>query len=104
MMTNEQQIEEIMDWFDFRRVHTAMVALGWEWSSSDGVPSEAELRSHARAYLREVAVKGEASKTGFYKTGSGGFMATRYESGELGLEFILEEWVVEFVEDEEVPF
>ena len=75
-MTLQDQIDRIMDNFDFNRVHRMMVAEGREWVCT-GVPDESELRSAARRHLREAA--GPARMCG-----SGGFLAIN-EDGVLQL-------------------
>ncbi len=70
----EAQIDDIIEEFDFTRVHVAMTALDWQWQTTTGngyeVPSIAKLKSMARVLLRE-SVK-EVS------VGSGGFHARYY--------------------------
>lgn len=97
-MTAEHQelIDEIMDNFDFDKVHKAMEALDWEWVK-DGydkdkpmleqmsVPDVSTIRRQARRHLKEV-IEGN-----LYAVGTGGLKATWHE-GVLSLEFILAEW------------
>jgi hypothetical protein len=86
-----EQIDEIMDWFDFEKVAKAMEALDWSWASScEKTPTPPELRVRARGLLKEaVAKKGRRA--------TGGFWAA-YEEAEdgvgLSLSFRLEEWAV----------
>ena len=63
----QNQIDEIMDNFDFRRVHEMMKAVNWTWG--DDVPEEPELREEARRLLKETIRKD------LYCCGTGGFMA-----------------------------
>ena len=86
-MTHEEQIEEIMDYFNFDRVNKVMVALGWAWSSLNGVPEKAELRQRARELLRSVA-KDKHSIC----HATGGFHASKDEWGNLSLQFVVAEW------------
>lgn len=52
----EKMIEDIMDEFNFARVHKAMVALDWKWAlPSNSIPSIDELRKEAERLLRNVA-------------------------------------------------
>ena len=71
----QQQIDDIMDTFDFEKVHAWMEHDEWGWSSYDSsvtaVPSVFEIRRSARDLLKQAA------SSGFYSTG--GFTATRYE-------------------------
>ena len=62
----QKQIEEIMDNFNFARVHKMMVAVRWTWSGV-GIPCEAELREEARDRLRRAAKdKAEIESGGFF--------------------------------------
>jgi hypothetical protein len=68
----QEQIDEIMDTFDFGRVHDAMTLLDWCWDIGEHahIPDEAELRKCARRLLREAV----DSKY----TATGGFTAVRH--------------------------
>ena len=81
------QIDEIMDYFDFEEVHTAMQALGWTWVNK-GIPSTAEIRQQARGMLKAVASGKE------WCASTGGLRATN-QDGILSLEFILTHWETE---------
>jgi hypothetical protein len=86
-------IDEIMDNFDFERVHQCMTALDWTWHDSDGVPDKATLRRSARRLLRGCVARGGG--------GSGGFQThIDREEGSLSLSFVVEEWDA-YKEDEE---
>jgi hypothetical protein len=89
-MDYEAQIEEIMDWFDFRKVAETMKALKWEWLTEDGmqVPSESEIRQYARQQLKYVV----RNKVRY--TACGGFLA-RNDDGYLSLAFQVSEWQIE---------
>ena len=50
----ERMIEDVLDNFDFQKVHNAMVALNWTWLDK-GVPSVENLREQARDLLRSSA-------------------------------------------------
>lgn len=72
------QGQDIMERFDFNRVHIAMQALNWGWRG-DGVPSIPQLKATAQQLL-DYAILGydgldaEARKFG-YTTATGGFEA-----------------------------
>jgi len=88
-MTEEQRkaVDNIMDWFDFERVHKTMRALRWEWiGAEEKIPCQGEIRERARQLLTD-AIQSEMS------IGSGGLQVT-YIPGEgfLKLEFIVSEW------------
>jgi len=53
----ETMIDEIIERFNFERVHIAMNALDWQWCTTKGnghaVPTLVELKAMARHLLRE---------------------------------------------------
>ena len=67
----QEQIDEIMDSFDFQKVHKIMEAINWRWHE-EGVPDVYSLRTLARKHLKEA---GEIKGT----SGSGGFTANYTE-------------------------
>ncbi len=85
-MKYQEQIDEIMDWFDFDKVHETMTKLNWTWRD-EGVPKVQELRAAARRHLREVANNGDD----YWGSACGGFRAERHEDM-LRLMFIVSEW------------
>lgn len=84
-------IDDVIDKFNFEKVHVAMVALDWGWHTTEGnglaVPSVAKLKACARHLLRE-AINHKCVATG-------GFVA-RYlpkvddEPEQFTLQFIVE--------------
>ena len=102
-----KMIDEIMDEFNFARVHKAMVALDWKWASSKSyIPSMDDLRETAERLLRGAAesrlgdYKGEHWELGIIND-TGGFQATAYCDEDktkiiaLDLSFVLEHWDTE---------
>ena len=82
----ERQVEEVLDAFDFERVHRVMESLSWTWANLDRVPTRAELASEARRLLAELD-----GSPGVH--GSGGLRASYKDDGTLSLKFILcESW------------
>jgi len=77
---NKNEIDEILDEFDFEIVHRTMKALNWKWSDLDDVPSIGDLRRQARELLLDLI------KHGYYCTGTGGLFAYRM-SDVVGLRF-----------------
>jgi len=72
----QDQIDEIMDWFEFEKVHEAMVATQWKWYDGDnefGVPTLQQLKKKARSLLRTVAEAKEPD----YISATGGFYARK---------------------------
>ena len=87
--TKEDLINEVLDNFDFDKVHKAMTALEWKWygfqEDTLEVPSIARLIRTAEKYLSQ-AYDGLAKNewnSNEYMTASGGFeaWAKRYPAG-----------------------
>jgi len=65
-ITLEDQMNEIMDWFDFSRVRRMMAAVGWKWGSSNTSPEVGELRASARTLMKcAIECQGISSTGGF---------------------------------------
>ena len=90
MITQKQQelIDDIMDNFDFEKVHKVMTFLNWKWAMLDGyaIPSISDIRSRARDRLKTVLLE----KYGYCE--SGGLVARKYDDGTISLEFKIESW------------
>lgn len=104
MITPSQQdkIEEIMDEFNFHRVHLVMEYLEWKWNDTTGVPSAGDIRRTARRLLNALALKPAKSGPWEHSTATGGLSATRWgDTDEYGswenfsLEFVVEDWRTE---------
>lgn len=78
----QEQIDEIMDSIDFRKIHEYMVSQNWEWTSTQGIPEEYDLRKHVRYELRRLANSPSSSFNG------GGFYLTKREGVEEGKPWI----------------
>lgn len=78
-----EQVDNIMENFNFTRVHETMVRLDWKWSTDKGlqVPSISDLKVTARRVL--TGVDGISS---FYLS-TGGFVASVDRWGILNLSF-----------------
>ena len=64
----QEQIDEIMDTFDFEGVHEWMEHSQWVWATLDGasrVPDIYEIRAEARNRLKQAAKTGFACAGGF---------------------------------------
>jgi len=60
----QEQIDEIMDSFEFEKVHKIMKVLNWEWHEQ-GVPDIYLLRTAARKHLKSAAeINGTSSSGG----------------------------------------
>lgn len=83
-------VNDILDRFDFARVHRVMVATRWTWHKTENgegkVPTIADLRRAARTYVNFVY----ASRDPEAYISSGGFVARKDSDGCLILEFVVE--------------
>ena len=81
----QEQIDEVMDSFDFASVEKIMAALDWKWATGEGnkneIPDEYEIRRSARNRMRDAATAGYSS--------SGGFSARLIEGVENGKAWLL---------------
>ena len=99
MKTRDEFLEakdEILDEFDFQKLHTAMMAVGWEWyfdKENYGVPNVRTLVREAEILLLRVIDKrlNEGAKN--TTVGTGGFNAW-VEGDTIGLNFTIESWTV----------
>jgi len=83
-----EAIGNIMDNFDFDKVHEVMSLLKWEWvGTENGVPSKSELRSEARRLLK-MAIN---DKT---RVSTGGFEVDYINDGDgfVELKFVVSQW------------
>lgn len=90
MSATDNQINAILDRFDFDRVHRAMVALDWRWHKTEEGPNCVPSRVDLRRAAREMLAWAASQKTGGYH-GSGGFVARSYPDGDLCLTFEVED-------------
>lgn len=93
-------VEEIMDNFEFEKVHEVMDALKWEWVDGNGhfrVPSEKELRRRASEMLYQTinsyltGIMGGEDINDPARISSGGFECT-FDGESLNLNFVLADW------------
>ncbi len=87
----EKMVAEVMEEFDFDRLHRVMVYLDWKWDIGDGemtIPSIYRLINKAERLLRDVAQ--HYGDEEFHSCCSGGFMA-HLDGETLTLQFILSE-------------
>ena len=84
MLTEKQQevIDEIMDNFDFEKVHKAMTALDWKWGK--GIPDVWELKKSARRLLKTSIEENTC-------IGTGGFLVDK-DGDYISLKFVVAEW------------
>jgi hypothetical protein len=78
---------EILENFDFKKVHDAMLALKWEWYQYHGIPTIDIIKTEAEKLLDECINNSEKK----ISISTGGFTVRKYKHG-LSLKFIVEEW------------
>lgn len=101
----QQKIDNIMDCFDFNKVHDTMEHLNWKWVSTRGeVPDIIDLKQCARKLLNDVVdqyinnrICGD-EQSQVFGISTGGFKAELYYEI-LNLSFILESWDEENILD-----
>jgi hypothetical protein len=102
--TKQEQIDEIMDNFDFNKVAKVMDFLDWKWFLNGyRVPEESEIRKKVRQHLAEAfdCGQGQGRK---YTLCTGGFVCS-YDPqySELSLTFELDGWA-SYPTEESEPF
>lgn len=88
----ERMIMDVLNEFDFRKVHDVMCATNWKWACNDGefrIPNLYDLIKNAEFLLRTIIQKYGTGK--FTYLCSGGLKASLDEDDYLRLEFIVEE-------------
>lgn len=94
-------INEVLAWFDFTRVHKAMVALNWTWAGQ-GTPDISELKESAMQRMNEAIKQAVDKKNTEHQdvgwiSSSGGLKATawrdeNYNLARIQLEFVVSDW------------
>lgn len=64
-MTLQEHIDDVMDWFDFEKVHKMMKAVDWKWGSIEGVPDIPDLRQFVRKAMKKAYEQGHYITGGF---------------------------------------
>ena len=84
MTDYQDDIDDLIDNFDFDRVETVMQALDWKWANPEShpsVPTVPQMRKTARNLLREAAKMAIKTNQG-YSVATGGFFARVLEPKE----------------------
>lgn len=85
----QDKIDEIMDNFDFEKVHKTMDVLEWTWAG-EGVPEVPSLRARARQLLKEACFI--ENKSNYSMCSTGGFEAI-CKVLDYDIENAIEDWV-----------
>ena len=98
----KDDIDYILDNFDFERVKIVMDCLEWYWFDLDEVPSIGHLRKTARELLKEVLTKGIKNNKDFFQS-TGGFEVKYFKSDNLlELSFVVEDYSnIDLIEERE---
>lgn len=82
----QNAIDDIMDNFNFEKVHNAMILMDWKWGYIDEaeVPELSELKKTARTLLKHVTADCKVCSTG-------GFEA-RNDNNVISLRFMIADW------------
>lgn len=89
----QDDIDSILDEFNFEKVHQTMQALDWHWIGNPDIPTIGELRREARKRLKEAIESYKKHPEQGGRFNCGGFEATAYPDGYLRLAFVVSEWV-----------
>lgn len=78
-MELEKKADDIMNYFNFEKVHNYMVETDWRWYQGEKmvVPSLEEIRAHSRSLLTQAIWHGDDVTL----VGSGGFTAYKMPWG-----------------------
>ena len=86
----QEQIDEIMDTFDFEKVYQVMRTMGITWGD-EITPSVIEIKKAARRLLKDVFLLLESGHVAVVAASFGGFRAEMdRNTGTISLEFVLE--------------
>jgi hypothetical protein len=98
-MKLDEQIDTIMDEFDFDRVLEIMAACNWGWSTGEGdeteIPSGNEIRKTARRMLKQTVEEKHSLMS------SGGFTVMKIR-GRLYLFFGVDSTSIEFADNDNI--
>ncbi len=87
-LNKQNQIQEILDNFDFNKVQSVMQHLNWKWSmgpNNYAIPTIENLVDMATQLLKDA----EAASDDPFIVGCGGFEAEK-SGGDLNLKFVIE--------------
>ena len=87
----KKAIREIMEEFDFEKVHKVMLILNWWWADTGKPPTVGELRERAEELLTHTA-EVITGQYGFYSTIGGLEVYSNSVDKIIKLSFIAAEW------------
>jgi hypothetical protein len=77
-MKTDEQIEIILEDFNFEVVETVMRLIDWKYNGSENSPTVIELRALAKKCLKKSAEEGHYSQGGFEADYVGGILELRF--------------------------
>ena len=86
----KENIDKIINNFDFEKVHEVMNFLGWEWHPLNKVPSIDELKKQARELLEQICAEPD-----IHNISTGGFEVILHRDI-LTLKFVIEECFITY--------
>jgi len=90
-VSTDDEIWNVLETFDWERVHFVMTQLNWYWAGSELAPTISELRTEARRLLK-LCVEGSRESNNCFTVAAGGFEAQADVDGDvthLSLKFVL---------------
>lgn len=94
----QNDIDTIMDCFNFEKCHEVMTFLNWKWHDTNGVPEVYELRRHARRMIRDAVENTVRTGESQWFSECGGFYVQVFNKTEddpkirISLRFTLSSW------------
>jgi hypothetical protein len=85
----QEQIGEIFENFDWKRVFHHMTKANWTWASTCSVPDIPNMKRVANDLLSRLATSGKDVRS----TATGGFRAYWFKPGTLALMFLIEDYI-----------
>ncbi len=95
MKTLEEHVDEMMECFDFEKVHRVMTMLDWKWTMIGAVPGIPDLRKQVRELMRRLWNSDNQS------VATGGFVVRLYREenwARFSVAFEVTDWVSEDAE------
>lgn len=90
----KKKLQELLDEFDFERVHDTMDALGWHWADVDGIPEKEDMIPLVRSLYDTIENRVLNGEYAFCATGGFRLTFNPEEDNELNLVFEAETYSV----------
>ena len=94
------RFHEIIDNFDFEKVHRCMTLMDWRWATTNGVPSLEDIKNNASRLLLDVIIGIRFRFSEDYYIGTGGFHVTYNKKYDvILLSFVITDWDDSYIEE-----